>query len=674
MKTCKFLLLLLLLMVGQKNTFSQGKLVLVGGGTEIQGGWSDAPYQWAVNQSVNKKVAIISYQTQDNWLRNYFLNLGATDATNFTISTTAQANSLATYNDLMNHDVFFFKGGDQSQYYTLYKGTLVEQAVEDKFNAGGVIAGTSAGMAILSSILFSAENGSLFPPDALENINSPYYSLKNDFIHIFPNFVFDTHFAERGRNARLMGFLAKWYQQTGNFVKGIGVDDKTALCIDSSKNATCYGSGAVHIYAPQSFSFPNNKIYTPDLKAHILLHGHQINLNTLTMLQEASSFVSPTVSQENANYQVWLSGGEGISENGNLLQDFVNSGSVNDNILIVTGSDTVVAHQYRQNLRSRGATGNITILQTIAANNQSDKYQLRNAIRLSKKVLFVNITGFANFFQFINGGETGALLNSHIRRNQILNLFIGENSKLAGKIYVTNNRANKYNAYDGNLSFSNGLSLLNTTTILPNAFNPSDNDFYENNSCAVSYAVAKYRLKFGIYLNRNSWLKFYQQAGQNFFTSAGTYSAMVLINGNTRGGLATQIASTATNQPRNIAGFSEVYYALLHGNNTLSVGVPVPTNDENYTLENPVVSGLVSSFAKEVLLYPNPARHFVKIEWLNAPLEVTICDVSGRWCSEKYRGEGFLQINTQFFQKGLYVVLIKNAQNGQILMKKLTIY
>ncbi len=652
----------------------QGKLLLVGGGAEVQGGWSDAPYQWALNQSVNKKVAIISYQTQDNWLRNYFLNLGATDAVNFTISTTAQANNPTTYSDLMNHDVFFLKGGDQNQYYTLYKGTLVEQAIEDKFNAGGVIAGTSAGMAILSSIFFSAENGSFFPYDALENINSPYYSLKNDFVHIFPNFIFDTHFAERGRNARLMGFLAKWYQLTGNFIKGIGVDDKTALCIDASTNATCYGTGAVHIYVPQSFSFTNHKISMLDLKAHILLHGHQINLNTFSMMQEAGSFVSPTISEEKGNYQVWLGGGEGITENNVLLNDFANNNTLNDNIIIVTGSDTTVAHQYRQTLRNKGVTGTITIVQTIAANNQSDKFQLRNAIRLCKKVLFVNIANFATFFQFINGGETGTLLNSHIRRNHILNLFIGEASKLAGKVYVSNNRANKFNAYDGNLAFGNGLALLNTSTILPNAFNPNDNDFYENNSCAVSYAVAKYRLKFGVYLNRNSWLKFYQQAGQNWFASEGNYSALLLINGNTKGELATQIASTVSNKARNIAGFSEVHYALLHGTNKLFAGTPSPTNDENYTLETPVVSSIPNNFSAKVSVYPNPARNFVKIEYENIPFEVVICDLSGRWISQKYQAVGFLQIDIRFFQKGLYVILIKNIHNGQTLLKKLKIY
>ncbi|MFN3315668.1 MAG: cyanophycinase, partial [Raineya sp.] len=521
---------------------AQGKLLLVGGGTEKQGGWSDAPYQWAVNQSVNKKVAIISYQTQDDWLKNYFLSLGATTATNYTISTNSQANLQSTYDDLMTCDVIFLKGGDQNQYYTLYKGTKVEEAIEDKFAAGGVIGGTSAGMAILSKVFFSAENGSLFPPDALESINSPYFSMKNDFLDIYNDYIFDTHFVERGRNTRLMAFIAKWYQQTGNLMKGIGVDDQTALCIDASNNATCYGTAAVHIYRPQSFSFPNNKINTPNLQAHILLHGHSINLTNFTMLQEGNTFLNPNPAQETGNYVVLLSGGEGLTDNVPFIQSFLAKGNTNDDILIITGADSSLASQYKQRMKTEGATGKITILQTIAANNNADKIDLRNAIRLSKKVFFVNITNFGTFFQFLGGGQTGELLNSHIRRNQIINAFVGENSKLAGKVYVNNNRANKYNAYDGILSFSNGLNLLQSSTILPNAFNPNDNDFYENNSSAVSFAVAQRKLKFGVYINRRAWVEFSQASNKNWWKAGGLYSAAILINQNTKGDLASQIA------------------------------------------------------------------------------------------------------------------------------------
>ncbi|NJM94726.1 MAG: hypothetical protein HC842_08750 [Cytophagales bacterium] len=41
------------------QSFSQGKLLIIGGGTERSGtqAWNYLPYQWAVEQSENKKVA-----------------------------------------------------------------------------------------------------------------------------------------------------------------------------------------------------------------------------------------------------------------------------------------------------------------------------------------------------------------------------------------------------------------------------------------------------------------------------------------------------------------------------------------------------------------------------------------------------------------------------------------
>jgi hypothetical protein len=93
-----------------------GKLLLVGGGGEEEGGWSNPPYTWAINNSVNKKVAVISFTTQTTWLPNYFLSLGAVAAKNFTIDA-SNANLQSTYDSLMNYDVFFIKGGDQYNYY-----------------------------------------------------------------------------------------------------------------------------------------------------------------------------------------------------------------------------------------------------------------------------------------------------------------------------------------------------------------------------------------------------------------------------------------------------------------------------------------------------------------------------------------------------------------------------
>ncbi|KOY86595.1 hypothetical protein AD998_10960 [bacterium 336/3] len=659
-----------ILILFSHSLFAQGKILLVGGGSEKQGGWSDTPYQWAVNQSVNKKVAIVSYQTQDDWLKNYFTSLGATQATNYTISTRTDADLQTIYDNLMACDVIFFKGGDQTQYYTLYKGTKVEQAIENKFDAGGVIGGTSAGMAILSKVFFSAENGAFYPADGLESINSPYFSLKNDFVDIFPDFIFDTHFIERGRNTRLMALMAKWFQQTGNLIKGIGVDDQTALCINATKQATCYGTGATHIYdATNGFGFFNNKISSDDITAKILIHNHQIDLTNLNVLQGGSESFNPLINQEDGNYTVFLSGGEGITDNNTLIKDFVLASNPTNEIIIVTGTDTTIAAQYKQQMKVEGAN-KITILQAITANNQDDKYTLRNAIKQSKKVFFVNIVSYSLFSQFLTG-QTGQLLNKHIRRNQIVNAFVGDNSKLAGKIYVNNNRSSQYNAYDGNLAFSNGLNLLKTTTILPNAFNPDDNNFYENNSCAVSYAVAQSKLKFGMYINRKSWVKFTQNANKNIWSAGGQYVSTVLHNTGTQGAFTTQIASSS-NKPRNIAGFSQMKYTMLN-NNILQAGVPTVTNDEAYQLESPPAPTSIDNIVThKAQVFPNPAHDFFEILWENESFQIMIYDAMGLLV-QNAETIHYIKLSTKNLKKGVYTIHLVNKNTQNIIRQKIVI-
>ena len=75
----------LLLLFTPLFCFSQGSLVLIGGGGESNGGWSDDPYTWALDQSQNRKVAVIYYSSSTSWIPNYFIDLGAADTARFDI-------------------------------------------------------------------------------------------------------------------------------------------------------------------------------------------------------------------------------------------------------------------------------------------------------------------------------------------------------------------------------------------------------------------------------------------------------------------------------------------------------------------------------------------------------------------------------------------------------------
>jgi len=266
---------------------AQGKIVLVGGGSESDASysWSNAPYQWAVNESANKKVAIISYDHSgsDNWLPNYFESLGATDAQNVEIATRADAQLQATYDDLMSYDVFFFKGGDQSEYYELYKDTKVTDAIRDKYDEGGVMAGTSAGLAILSGVSFTAEGGTVYPDQALANVYDEDITLKDDFTDILPGVIADSHFIERGRFARLLTFMGHWYLQNDQALTGVGVDDKTAVCIKDDI-ATVYGTGVAAFYTLDNFDTDGDRPVANDISATQVLHEgtYDLSINSLT--------------------------------------------------------------------------------------------------------------------------------------------------------------------------------------------------------------------------------------------------------------------------------------------------------------------------------------------------------------------------------------------------------
>ncbi|MCK7509001.1 MAG: hypothetical protein MZV70_36525 [Desulfobacterales bacterium] len=77
---------------------------------------------------------------------------------------------------------------------------MIEDAIHAKYNSGGVICGTSAGLAILSGTAFVAEYGDCYSNSAVKNYNLASITLRNDFLEMKPGFIFDSHFTNRGEN------------------------------------------------------------------------------------------------------------------------------------------------------------------------------------------------------------------------------------------------------------------------------------------------------------------------------------------------------------------------------------------------------------------------------------------------------------------------------------------
>lgn len=150
----------------------------------------------------------------------------------------------------------FFSGGQQSR-YVAWKGTALIAAVQAVYNRGGIVGGTSAGLAILGERIFDgklASSNEVTTSALLENPANPHVTMTEDLFEFPPldDVITDTHFHERDRFGRLVTLMAR---QPGGRVLGIGVDEQTALCIDRNGighlERTRPGEGAAYLLRGQ---------------------------------------------------------------------------------------------------------------------------------------------------------------------------------------------------------------------------------------------------------------------------------------------------------------------------------------------------------------------------------------------------------------------------------------
>jgi len=134
-------------------------------------------------------------------------------------------------------DAIFIAGGDQSRYIRFWKGTAVNEALNAHVRAGRPIAGTSAGLAILGGYSYGAlDGGSVTSRRALRDPMGSAVTLDSDFLAMpyLANVVTDTHFGKRDRLGRLIVFVARAAQRSGQQdMVGLGVDEDTALCVEA---------------------------------------------------------------------------------------------------------------------------------------------------------------------------------------------------------------------------------------------------------------------------------------------------------------------------------------------------------------------------------------------------------------------------------------------------------
>jgi len=182
----------------------------------------------------------------------------------------------ANIEKIRNATAVFFTGGAQERTADVLNpggvASPVLQAVRELQARGGVIAGSSAGAAIMSSVMF---RDALNPVQVMKGVMRDGKEIERGLDFVGDQLFIDQHFLKRGRVGRMLALmLAKGYKV------GLGVDEDTAAIIHGSEIEIVGASGALLVDLRQAQREPG-PVHVKNVRISYLDNGDRYDLAQL---------------------------------------------------------------------------------------------------------------------------------------------------------------------------------------------------------------------------------------------------------------------------------------------------------------------------------------------------------------------------------------------------------
>ncbi|MEA5506637.1 cyanophycinase [Halotia wernerae UHCC 0503] len=208
----------------------------------------------------------------ENYIK-IFERLGAEDVRIIDTETRDDASSSTALGAIAKATGIFFTGGDQARITSILKDTEIDTAIHKRFSEGVVIAGTSAGAAVMPDKMIMEGDSQTNPRMEIVEMGLG--------LGFLPGVVIDQHFSQRGRLGRLISALIQ-----EPVVLGFGIDENTAMVVTDSQ-IEVIGQGSVTIVDESEATYNNMGEILKDeplaicgAKLHILPHGYKFDLKT----------------------------------------------------------------------------------------------------------------------------------------------------------------------------------------------------------------------------------------------------------------------------------------------------------------------------------------------------------------------------------------------------------
>ena len=255
----------------------EGNLLIIGGAEDKKGDCLILKEFVELANGRDARIVIMPTATEEpekvgERYSEIFKGIGVSEVEVLKIDCRKDAMSEKAQRSIEESTGIFFTGGDQLRITSLLGGTPVDHSLQRVYKDGVVIAGTSAGAAAMSSTMIIGGNGESTPQMGILNM-APGMGLLNEA-------VVDQHFAQRGRLGRLLAAVAQ-----NPYILGIGIDEDTAVLINSAAKLKVIGSQTVTIVDGRDSGFtnvselkPHQPLAITDVLVHILPHGYFYDL------------------------------------------------------------------------------------------------------------------------------------------------------------------------------------------------------------------------------------------------------------------------------------------------------------------------------------------------------------------------------------------------------------
>ncbi len=253
-----------------------GKLVIIGGAEDKEGDCRILREFVRRAGGTKSRIVVMTAATElprevGDEYRRVFERLGVEDVRILDTVERQDAGSSTSLEAIVKATGIFFTGGDQARITGILKDTPLDEAIHKRFAEGAVVAGTSAGSAVMPDVMIVEGDSETNPRVEIVDMGPG--------MGFLPGIVIDQHFSQRGRLGRLLAALS---QQPA--VLGLGIDENTSIVVNGDQFEVV-GEGVITVVDVAELTHTNVEDSLKDeplaicgAKLHILPHGYRFDL------------------------------------------------------------------------------------------------------------------------------------------------------------------------------------------------------------------------------------------------------------------------------------------------------------------------------------------------------------------------------------------------------------